>query len=74
MRLCDATPGTRVSVVAIDHATWWAYAIRLGIQTGRVVTVVQVLPAGPVIVAVGPTQVAIGRPLAQHIEVRMVTP
>lgn len=74
MLLSDARPNSQVQVLTIRHSTWRTYAVRLGIQSGSVLLVAEVLPNGPIIVRIGPSTVAIGRPLAAQIEVQPVNP
>lgn len=69
MRLGEVTPKRRVRVVEISDPVWRMHALRLGISSGNTVEVNRVFTAGPVIVRVGSASVAIGRPLADLIEV-----
>lgn len=69
MTLADAFPGDRLVIDLIRPAKSRADAIRLGLIAGKPITVVKVLPKGPVVVAVGPAEIAVGRLLAQAIEV-----
>lgn len=47
-----------------------AQAVRFGIGSGALVNCISTLPGGPVVVRAGRQEIAIGRGLAAHIEVR----
>ncbi len=70
MTLAQAKRGQRVEVVAIADPAVRAQAIRFGIAAGERVACAEKLPAGPVVVAKGRQEIAIGRRLAESIEVR----
>jgi len=61
--------GDRATVKHIASELIRAQAIRFGISEGSEVSVEEVLPAGPVILRRGTMQYAIGRNLAQQIQV-----
>ncbi len=69
MKLADMKPGERAKVTRIEDATVRAQAIRFGISEGSEIICDEVIPAGPVIIRRGLMQYAVGRNLAQHIEV-----
>lgn len=70
MTLAQAGRGQQLEIVAIADATVRAQAIRFGIAVGALVECAEKLPAGPVILAKGRQEIAIGRRLAENIEVR----
>ncbi len=70
MTLAQAKRGQNVEVVAIADDTVRAQAIRFGIAVGARIECAEKLPAGPVIVAKGRQEIAIGRRLAENIEVK----
>ncbi|AUW94216.1 MAG: ferrous iron transport protein A [Sulfobacillus thermosulfidooxidans] len=72
MTLDEVKPGQQVLVSEILLPDSRLQAIRLGIVPGRVLTVHQQLPKGPVIVLVGPSKIALGRALAQHVVVTLM--
>lgn len=70
MTLAQAKRGQRIEIVAIPDPTVRAQAIRFGISAGERVECAEKLPAGPVIIAKGRQEIAVGRRLAESIEVR----
>lgn len=70
MTLDKVGPGMQVTIDAIPDQRIRAQAIRLGIGEGSVVTCAGIIPAGPVIVARGRQEIALGRHLAEQIRVR----
>ncbi|BBB91010.1 MAG TPA: ferrous iron transport protein A [Methylomusa anaerophila] len=70
MKLAEAKRGQRLYIAAIPNPTVRAQAIRFGIAEGAEVECYEKLPAGPVVVCKGKQEIAIGRKLAENIEVR----
>lgn len=70
MTLAQAKRGQNIQVVAIPDPTVRAQAIRFGIAEGSFVKCAEKLPAGPVILAKGRQEIAVGRRLAESIEVQ----
>jgi len=70
MTLAQAKRGQHIQVVPIPDPTVRAQAIRFGIAAGEWVACAEKLPAGPVIIAKGRQEIAVGRRLAENIEVR----
>lgn len=70
MTLAQATRGQKLSIVSIPNDTIRAQAIRFGIAIGALVECAEKLPAGPIIIAKGKQEIAIGRKLAEKIEVQ----
>lgn len=70
MTLAQATRGQRLLIAAIPDAAIRAQAIRFGIAEGAEVECYEKLPAGPIVVGRGKQQIAIGRRLAENIEVK----
>lgn len=68
--LAAARPGERVVIETIDCPQARAQALRFGIGEGATVRCQTVLPGGPVVVACGRQEIAIGRRLARRIRVR----
>ena len=70
MTLAQAKRGQRLLIAAIPDSTIRAQAIRFGIAEGAEVECYEKLPAGPVVVGRGKQEIAIGRHLAENIEVQ----
>ncbi|MDF2571450.1 MAG: FeoA domain protein [Sporomusa sp.] len=70
MTLAQAKRGQRLLIAAIPNPTIRAQAIRFGIAEGSEVECYEKLPAGPVVVSRGKQEIAIGRRLAENIEVK----
>lgn len=70
MTLAQAKRGQRLLIVAIPNPTVRAQAIRFGISEGAEVECYEKAPAGPVVVGRGKQEIAIGRRLAESIEVK----
>jgi len=70
--LDQAAPGMRVWIHQIPDPETATLALRLGIAEGQLVGVVARVPGGPVVLACGDVEVALGRPIARHIAVRPV--
>lgn len=70
MTLSQVKPGEFVYVISIPDRDVRAQAIRFGIAEGAQVSCAEKLPKGPVIISKGRQEIAIGRKLAESIEVR----
>jgi Fe2+ transport system protein FeoA len=70
MTLSQAKRGQHLTIKAIPNDTVRAQAIRFGIAEGARVECAEKLPAGPVIICKGRQEIAIGRRLAENIEVQ----
>ncbi len=70
MNLAQANQGQRLSIVSIPDEIVRAQAIRFGISVGAEVECAAKLPAGPIVVHKGKQEIAIGRKLAESIEVK----
>lgn len=62
-----------LEVVSISQSKLQEDAIRFGIEQDEVVSIVNKLPGGPIIIQKNQQQIAIGRELAKSIEVRLKT-
>lgn len=69
MTLDQTKRGQRVKVVSIPDEVIRAQAIRFGISIGAEVECEEKLFAGPIVVCRGKQEIAIGRKLAERIEV-----
>jgi len=69
MTLGEVKTGQQVRITSIPDEQARAQIIRFGITEGEVVTCVEVIPAGPVIIAKNKQEVAFGRKLACRIGV-----
>jgi len=69
MTLDMAGNGDCVTVVALPSGEARASLVRLGIEEGARITCILKMPAGPVVVRRGNTDVALGRRIASQIEV-----
>jgi len=67
MTLDKAKKGQLVKITGIPNELIRARAIRFGISEGAVVTCREIVPAGPVVVAMNKQEIAIGRSLARVI-------
>lgn len=73
MNLDKCRRGQIVKIVSITNSNVKAQAIRFGISEGEVVHCAQIVPAGPVVVRKNHQEIAIGRSLAQQIEVEQIS-
>lgn len=71
-RLMDMKPGDRAVIVNIPDPRVRAETIRFGICEGTTVKCSGVIPGGPVLIANGRAQYALGRKMAQRVLVRMI--
>ncbi len=69
MTLDQAKRGQRVIIGSIPSPEVRAQAIRFGIAEGAEVECAEKLPAGPVVICKGKQEIAIGRRLAENIQV-----
>ncbi len=72
MTLDGAKRGQRVKILSIPNDMIRTQAIRFGIAEGAVVTCREIVPAGPVVIAMHNQEIAIGRNLARNITVEAV--
>jgi len=70
MTLDQAKKGQKLSVISIPNEVVRAQAIRFGITEGAEVQCALKLPAGPIVICKGRQEIAIGRRLAERIEVK----
>jgi len=69
MKLDEVRTGQLVRITSIPDEQVRAQIIRFGIAAGEVVTCVEIIPSGPVIIAKNKQEIAIGRKLARRIGV-----
>ncbi len=69
MTLDRASSGDTVTIVTMPSGEVGASLVRLGIEEGACITCILKMPAGPVVVRHGNTDVALGRHIASQIEV-----
>lgn len=69
MTLAQVKRGTKVKIKSIPDEMIRAQAIRFGISEGAEIECVEKIPAGPVIIRKRFQEIAIGRRLAENIEV-----
>jgi len=74
MKLSEARPGQRLRIVQIAEPSVRAQAIRFGLAEGATVFCSDVVPGGPVVLAKGTFQIAVGRRLASRISVAAIAP
>lgn len=72
MTLDNAKRGDQVKIIQINNTSIRAQAIRLGITEGSKMLCSEILPAGPIILKNRTQEVAIGRKLAQQINIERV--
>ena len=70
MTLAQAAKGQRLTIISIPNDEVRAQAIRFGIAEGSEVCCAEKLPAGPIVIAKGKQEIALGRKLAEKIEVK----
>lgn len=71
MTLDQTQRGQKVRIVSIPHEEVRAQAIRFGIAVGAEVECTEKIIAGPVVLAKGKQEIAIGRRLAESIRVAL---
>lgn len=69
MTLAQIKRGSKVTIESIPNEVIRAQAIRFGIAEGAEVECVEKIPAGPVIIRKRFQEIAIGRKLAESIQV-----
>lgn len=72
MTLDKAKKGVKVKIIGISSKEVKSQAIRLGIYEGAVFTCCEKLPGGPVIIQNRLQEIAIGKGLAEKIQVEGV--
>ncbi|MGM0472050.1 MAG: FeoA family protein [Bacillota bacterium] len=72
MTLAQAKKGQRLKIKSIDSQTVKAQAYRFGIASGAQVKCYEKIPRGPIIIKKNLQEIAIGRRLAEQIEVELV--
>lgn len=72
MTLDQAKRGQQVLIKSIPQELIRVQAIRFGISEGAVVRCEEVVPAGPLVVSRNKQEIAIGRNLAQDIQVEPI--
>lgn len=72
MKLDKVVRGQQIEIVRIPDNTIRAQAIRLGIGEGAKLVCSEKLPAGPIVLQNKMQEIAIGRRLAESIEVKAV--
>ena len=70
MKLSDAKVGFTFEVISISNEKLLSDALRFGIETNSRLKVIAKLPGGPVVIQKEELQIAIGKNLAEAIEVR----
>lgn len=72
MKLHEAKKGQNIRITGIADDMVRAQAIRFGISEGETLTCIEVVPSGPVVVSKNMQEIALGRGLAEAIEVDLV--
>lgn len=70
MTLSQLKRGQKAQIVSIPDAEVRAQAIRFGISIGAEVQCAEKVWAGPIVISRGNQEIAVGRKLAERIEVR----
>lgn len=68
--LATARKGERFEIVAVDDDHARVQALRFGMSEGACVECITRIPAGPIVLKSGRQEIAVGRALAQRIQVR----
>ncbi|KKM09173.1 iron transporter [Clostridiales bacterium PH28_bin88] len=71
MTLDKVKRGQWIKILSIPEAEVRAQAIRFGIMEGEVISCAEVVPSGPVILSKNKQEIAIGRKLAERIQVEL---
>ncbi|MFA7467543.1 MAG: ferrous iron transport protein A [Desulfotomaculaceae bacterium] len=74
MMLDQVRTGDWVKIISIADERIREQAIRMGIGEGEEFYCAGVIPAGPVVISKHRQEIAVGRELARHINVEMLTP
>lgn len=72
MTLDQVKCGQSLFIINIPNDDVRAQAIRFGIAEGSRVECAEKLPAGPIVIAKGKQEIAIGRRLAESIKVKLI--
>lgn len=67
-----AKKGQKVRIHTINNPVVKAQALRFGISEGEVVSVEEIIPAGPIILGRKKQEIAVGRQLAKKILVEIL--
>jgi len=68
--LADARVGDRMVVTSVDDDRARITALRFGMAEGACIDCITRIPAGPIVLRSGRQEIAVGRDLAQRINVR----
>ncbi len=68
--LAAVRKGEHIEVVAVDDEHARIQAMRFGMSEGACIECITRIPAGPVVVKSGRQEIAVGRSLAERIQVR----
>lgn len=72
MNLEEAPNKSLLEIISISNEKLLEDALRFGIETGEMVRIVNKLPGGPVVIQKNEQQIAIGRELANGIQVKVI--
>lgn len=72
MRLAEAEQEDKLEIISITDSRVQTQAFRFGIAEGAYVRCKEKIPRGPIIINKNLQEIAIGRELAEGIEVRLV--
>jgi Fe2+ transport system protein FeoA len=70
--LAQVTRGQTVRICAIDAADVRGQALRLGLGVGAIATCAAVIPRGPIVLSKARQEIAVGRPIAEAIQVEVL--
>lgn len=68
--LSGVRSGDRIEIIAVDDEHARVQALRFGMAEGACVECITRIPAGPIVVRSGRQEIAVGRSLAERIQVR----
>ena len=71
MTLDQVQRGQKIRILAIQQEEIRAQAIRFGISIGAEVECAEKIMAGPIVIAKGKQEIAIGRRLAENIKIAL---
>lgn len=71
MTLDRVKKGQQIRIISIPDEVIRVQAIRFGIAEGSVVTCQEKVPAGPIVLRINKQEIAIGRNLANRIDVAL---
>ena len=73
MNLDSAPKNIVLEIASISDEKLLTDAMRFGVETGEMVRIINKLPGGPIVIQKNQQQIAIGKELAQAIQVKLTS-